>query len=263
VVKGFCKYMSDFYGVNTQQLPSDERFIALTTTANAQTQANLGAECMHAMFGLDKSMVYDTLQANYELLPNPSTSDLSVVGLNLVDAGQQGITPAQLVAGYNKVASSKRKPAMYLWDDMYAKRGAAWYNHRHPQEQSHMTTAPLFGAYILGATTAPEGLKLNWEQQQKMLLKACKTTDTTATEGMTPQDAIVADAMTLISPNGRPRIDINTLARFVQHQQDIRDGSVDYGPYAFVGGSRLDLDGFFGYADGFVGFRRVVGPAKA
>lgn len=255
--------MSNFYGVDPTELPSDERFtVQQATTSLANQHISLGAEAMHAMFGLDKSMVTDTLQADYETLPTIGATDLATVGLNLVNAGETGITPAQLVAGYNKVAGSKDITEMYLWPDMYAHRSADWFNKRTPIGESAMTKAPLFGAIILGATTAPEGTSKNWEQQQKLLQKALSYTTSRATEGVTPSDIIVADAMALIAsdPTERTRIDSQTFARFVQHDRDVRSGVGVYGPSADVDGGRLNLDGDSGDARGNIGFRRLVGP---
>lgn len=256
--------MSDFYGVNPKQLPSDERLMkveARPAVDTTKSSAALGADAMHAMFGLDRSMVYETLLNDYCTLPTPATSDLPVVGINLVNNGEQGITPGQLVAGYNKVAGRKDSSAIHLSQEMFANRNASWWNRRTPNGQSRMTTALLFGAYIIGAAHYPEDGNKTWSEQQKDLSISCGIgMPNAAYEGITPGDFIVADAMRLISSIDRPRLGRrDTLVRFVQHEMELNDRYINYGPYG-VNARTLSLYGDIDGAIRGIGYYRLMAP---
>lgn len=251
------------YGIDPTNLPTDARFEApieqLPSAANASfasEKASLGAALVHKMFGFDLNQVQEDLEADYTNCGDDLmlTGNRPFVALNLVEPGQDGITPGQLVAAYNKVADLNSKPYIAIWEKMYLGRSAQWWNRRNPSGVNMLSAQPLFGAVLLDGLNATS---TSWEDQQQQLGKLCRVTDIVAVEGMSPADFLMNDASNIV--NGLPRI--GGFTRFPQHKRDIPDGGVGCGPSAFVwDDEQACLDGSGGYRDDHAGFRVVLGP---
>ncbi len=268
--------MSNF-GIKTDQLERDARFTnepapepKLWTPSQINTSAELGASVMFELFGADKAQVTDKLTSDYETVVDGHTGPVdietdAIVGLTLGEEGGEWISPSQLVAGYNRIASSKDKPDVYVWEDMYINRPASWWNQRTPivdgkATNSKLSTDPINGLISVGGL---HGLSRNWKDQQAELSALITSTagETTPTEAMTPQDWLLKDTAALIAGTQRP--DTTTFTRFVQHQMDRTDSGIAYGPGAYVSVSRAYLGGSRSDPVGDGGFRVVVGQKVA
>jgi hypothetical protein len=192
-------------------------------------------------------------QIDSKLMPVTPT-----VGINLSD--KLGITWSDLRAGYNRVSGLRQVPELYACPEMYDHRNADWWNKRTPTGvDSHMTTAPFFGA----VATQKLGQGKSWRAQQQLLAKEISYTTATATEAQTPADWPMQDAIALVSNGEQPRPDFYPdFTRFVQYDRDVTGLGDDYGPGAYVYGVGARLDGAFGRTDAGGGFRLVMGPRQ-
>jgi len=246
-----------FYGINPENLPVDPRF-EHQGSSSIREQANLGAALVHEMFGFDVSQVQDDLEADYAKCGTSfaDADNRPFVALTLAQPRTVGITPGQLVAGYNKLAGLNSRPTLDVWDEMYLHRDAAWWNRRTSSEVSRMTTKPLFGAVVLDDLL---GTSKPWEVQKKELKARCDLNYTAAfaVEGMTPLDYLMLDAANILSGAQR----LKRFTRFVQHERDVEYDSHNCGPKAVSWrDGQTSLGGSSNGEDEGEGYRLVLGP---
>lgn len=261
------------FGIKVGELDKDDRFASgadsapkLWTPGEITASAELGAKVMFELFHADKAEVTDKLTEDYEAIVDGYTGPVDVqadaiVGLTLGEEGRGWISPGQLVAAYNRIATIKSQPKADIWECMYIGRPASWWNQRTPcNTPSKISKDPIKGLISVGGL---QGVNMEWYNQKADLTALITATEgeTTATEGMTPSDWLLQDTAALINRTKRP--DTRTYSRFVQHDMDRTRFSIPYGPSANVDATQTHLSGAGDDPhidpDSSYGFRIVVG----
>lgn len=237
----------------------------LWTPGSISTAAERGALVASHVLGVDKQRAENHFTGQLEamdlsVVPEDSVPVVSV-SVGAEDSNGRVWTPTHIVVGHDRLKpkDGSKPTETYIWEEMFAKRPASWWNKTRSVGESRLVEAPL---QLVLADIALRGTKKRWTEQQTELQKLVDDhkSEVTTLEGMTPLDWIMMDADAIVGGTERP--DKQTVTRFVQHEQDRSDAGGSYGPRARVDGGRADLRGSRDGASPLVGFRTVMGQRQ-
>lgn len=236
------------------------------TPGSVNEAAARAAKVAHLVLGVEEKGAEDTFTGQLEAMGLTETPEglVPVVSVAVGAKDNEGRvwTPSHVVKGHDKLTTKNGQaiPETSIWQKMYTRRDAAWWNKTRPEGESQLVKTPL---RIVLADVALRGTDKKWDKQQAELQKLIDghSSETTTLEGMAILDWEMMDADAIIGDIERP--DKQTVTRFVQHERD-RSGVGDAdGPGAFVFGGRARLFGWGGGARLVRGFRAVMGQKRA